>query len=674
MTETDEKLPTELLKEIHVNGIDGTTGDYSLPPMSSAAWAGVIKGESGPKDMTDFEDKKHRAVDSPVAETVTDQLDLAQMGWAVVFPAEMEEKRREAIKEALSPLLQHRQEKAGDLYRIFEGESGYRSKGEQGRPESKRDFCKRQSPEIKRGPARPEQMPFYVLLVGSPEEIPFEFQFQLDVMRGVGRLDFGNDLEGYARYAQSVVAAETGAVKLPRKAAFFSVRNPGDDATLISDRYLARPLLANLQQPKLQGEIPLKFAWDFGLAPSGEKKELARLLSGKDQTPALLFTASHGMVFPSAQKQQFSEQGALLCQHWVKDAPVSRDDYFAAEELDDANLLGLVAMFFACFGVGTPRFDYFTPPNATEKTKIAPHSFISALPNRMLRQGALAVIGHVDRAWGHSFISPGSNVEIEAFVTAMRKLLNGDPVGLATDPSFNLKYADMTTTLSETLQKLQWNPTYLDDEELVRLWTANNDTRSYAVLGDPAARIPFVQKGAAGKRPATPAVLPKDVADRLVTLQADIGPTPDIDYTAEAKVTPQGDVKVEAEHLQAVDQDFAIQINQITKSLQEFGDKIAKAVSEAAEKILTLEVRTYTADNLNVITPKNTGNAELRALTHVDFDGDMRVFVPSTGAEVDTELWEIHREMVREAQTNRAAFLAAMAKLASDLLGMIKIK
>jgi hypothetical protein len=667
MTETEEKLPAELLKEICANGIDGTTGDYSLPPMSSAALAGIIKGESGPGNLNELQFKKNRPVDSPVSEAVQDPTDLAQAGWAVVFPATMDEKRREAIKEALKPLLDHRQEKAGDLYRVFEGEIGYRS------PESKGDFCKRQSPEIKRGPARPEQMPFYVLLVGSPEEIPYEFQFQLDVMRGVGRLDFGNDLAAYARYAQSIVAAETGAVRLPRKAAFFSVRNPGDDATLISDRYLAHPLFANLQQPKLQSEIPLKFAWDLSLAPSGDKAELARLLSGKDQTPALLFTASHGMVFPSAQKQQLREQGALMCQRWARGAPILRDDYFAADDLGDANLLGLVAMFFACFGVGTPQFDYFTHPHATQKTQIAPHSFISALPNRMLRQGALAVIGHVDRAWGHSFISPGDNVEIEAFVTAMRKLLNGDPIGLATDPSFNLKYADMTTTLAEVLQELQYDPAYLGDEDLVRLWTANNDTRSYAVLGDPAVRVPFVQEGAAETRPAAPAVLPKAVADRLGVLQADIGPA-DLDYTVKAESAPTGDTKVEAEHLRAVDQDFAIQISDITKSLQEFGDKIAKAVSDATEKILTLEVRTYTTDNLNAITSKNTGNAELRALTQVDFDGDMRVFVPSTGAEVDTELWEIHREMVREAQTNRAQFLGAMAKLASDLLGMIKVK
>lgn len=672
MTETEEKSLDQLLQTICANGVNGLTGAYSLPPMSNTALATMIAAESDPANLNELQFKKNRPVDSPVSEAVQDPTDLSQAGWAVVFPAAMDNKRREAIEEALKPLLDHRQEKAGGLYKPYRGDAGYRTN------ESKQDFFKRQTPEIKRGPARPEQMPFYVLLVGSPEEIPYEFQFQLDVMRGVGRLDFGDDLQAYAHYAQNVVAAETGGVALPRKATFFSVRNPGDDATLLSDRYMVPALFANLQQPNLQYEIPLKFPWDLSRAPSGEKAELARLLGGANQTPALLFTASHGIDLPSAPlPQRLSEQGALLCQRWVKDGPVFRDDYFAADDLGNVNLLGLVAMFFACFGLGTPQYDYYTDPKAAARTQIAPYSFTSALPQRMLRQGALAVIGHVDRAWGYSFVSPGGNVEIEAFVLALRKLLNGDPIGLATDPSFNMKYADMTTTLTQELENVRYNPDYLSNEELVKqlvwLWTSNNDARSYAVLGDPAVRIPFAQDvDATGERPSA-ATLPATVLERLTALQAEIAPASAVGYTVKAEgIAPVGDIKVEAEHLEAVNKDFAVQINQITQSLQQFGSKIAEAIRNITQDILTLEVRTYATEDLKDIT-LNTANApDLRALTIVNFDGDMRNYVPTTASGVDEELWQIHREMVREAQANRTQFVSAMAKMASDLLDTIK--
>ncbi len=677
MTATEEKLPADLLKEIYVNGIDGTTGDYSLPPLPNAAWAAVIKGTAPPENLTDLKLKQGPARAYPLPPEVQDSKDLSKTGWAVVFPAEMEEKRREAIKEALSPLLQRRQEQAGDLYKVFEGESGYRMQGEKGRPESIREFYKRQTPEIRPGMsvAHLRQMPFYVLLVGSPEEIPFEFQYQLDVMRGVGRLDFGNDLEAYARYAQNVLAAETGAVQLPRQAAFFSVRNPGDDATLISDRYLVRPLFQQLQQP--DPAAPLRFDWRFTLAASGVRTELERLLSGGERTPALLFTASHGMVFPLGEGQrQLREQGALLCEPWARGMPLRRADYFAAEDLGNVNLLGLVACFFACFGAGTPKFDYFDHPLSRTRNQIAPYGFTGALPKQMLRQGALAVLGHVDRAWGHSFISAGNNVAIEAFVTALRHLLNGDPVGFATDPGFNLKYADLAVVLSEDLKELQRDPTYLDDQELVQLWTANNDARSYVVLGDPAVRIPFAQTDSAvAARAAEPVTLPPVIIERLTTLQAALGPEPGAVYTAQATGAPGGDIRVDEAHKGLVNQDFAIQANEITESLKRFASRIATAIEQITEDILTLEVRTYARDDLKGIALNNPeAGAELRAVTFVDFDGDVRNYVPTTTAGVDEDLWQIHREMVREAQLNRTQFVAALAKMAGELLDTLKLK
>ena len=55
--------------------------------------------------------------------------------------------------------------------------------------------------------------------------------------------------------------------------------------------------------------------WTFNtyLREKATKAQLGNLLGG-DQTPSLLFTASHGMSFSAGQRSTNKSQGALLCQ------------------------------------------------------------------------------------------------------------------------------------------------------------------------------------------------------------------------------------------------------------------------------------------------------------------------------------------------------------------------
>ena len=179
------------------------------------------------------------------------------------------------------------------------------------------------------------------------------------------------------------------------------------------------------------------------------------------ETPALLFTASHGMGFPNGHARQLSDQGALLCQEWP--GPVAwtqeipKSFYFAADDvLAGANLRGLLAFHFACYGAGTPQLDDFPASfgGLPQRAGIAPRPFVARLPQRVLGGGALAVVGHVERAWTTSFLGdPPAGRQIQAFADTLGRLLRGDPVGFAME-AFNNRYAALSELLATELREI----------------------------------------------------------------------------------------------------------------------------------------------------------------------------------------------------------------------------
>jgi len=472
--------------EILVNGVDALTGRYLSTPRTARELAerAVRPGVSaaGLREiqwkLEQDREKQGRSSfdDNPFRRPIpgVDPLRLDSAGWCVVFAPEAA-----GLRAPLERLLDHRKRQAGSLYKeVVYG---------RGQP-NKAGFL--QKVDAPQGQPDPEKLPYYVLLVGDPGTISFRFQVELDVQYAVGRLWLEKP-EDYERYADAVVDAETARVRpRPRRITFFGVSNDDDRPTQRLRTELIEPLGLALQGYE---------GWDCRshLGPEASKGVLRELLGGPD-TPALLFTGSHGLGFRveesrlgEIQARQLAEQGALVCQDWPgpenwKGELLAEHSFAAGDLRPKPDLRGLIAFQFACYSGGTPELDGFAEEPFGQPPRIALEPFLARLPQRLLGGGALAVLAHVDRAWTTGF-SPNGKSDPKVFESTLKSLLLGEPLGWATE-YLNQRYSELATELGHHFEDQAYlQPT--NQEAFSRVWRATNDARNFLVLGDPAVRL-----------------------------------------------------------------------------------------------------------------------------------------------------------------------------------------
>jgi hypothetical protein len=478
-------MPDDL---IVLNGINGATGDYYTQPMAQSDAAGfassITQDPDSQKLLSVFTQQATAAhLGLPFDR---DPKILKEAGWCVVFHA----KEDDTVKKALQPLIEHRQKQIGDdkVVKVLDYNDG----------ETVQRWLARF--HVAPGSVDATKVPLYVLLIGSPEKIPFDFGHMLDVEYCVGRLHFDTP-DGYAQYVQSVIDYETGAtVPNRREVAFWAPRHINDGPTRLSADFLVKPLAqGDTDRPSVIQRLSDRAGKPFGtryLAPANSMKaDLLSLLrpAAGASGPAFLFTASHGMGWPLNHANQATATGALLCQDFpgAGFGPIQPSQYCAAADIpNDAHVHGLVSFHFACFGGGTPKNDLFMHKPGTQPPQIAPSAFISPLPKALLSHrngGALAVIGHVERAWMSSIATVGAGVQLIPFENVLGYILLGLPVGYALK-DFNERYAALSTALAALIEKRDFGDT-VPDSDLATRWTDRNDAQSYTLLGDPGVRV-----------------------------------------------------------------------------------------------------------------------------------------------------------------------------------------
>jgi hypothetical protein len=412
---------------------------------------------------------------------------MEEVGWGLVFPAAVDadaKARRAEIVEAMSPLLELRRSEVGERFKVLDW----------AKTESREQFLGKYDQPT--GPIDPDKVPYHQLVIAGPDAITFDQQFSLDVPASVGRLWFDEldsddpavrkiGLDALDRYARMVRDLET-TKQYPRERVmrFLGTAN-GDPATASSSSRLV-PKLGTVKAKDWTVDAP-----SIGAGAATRAAFAAHF--GGDKTPAILFTASHGIDFGAGDENQRRWQGAPICQEWDWfDGAPSRDHLFTAEDVSaDANVAGMIAFLFACHGAGTPVDNQFGKVLGHPAT-LAKKPFVAALPNRLLsheKGPALAVLGHVERAFESSFLLDGVD-QLSHYQSTLRGLAKGQRVGHAME-NFSQRFSDLATILVREINRMDAGvPTKAAIARVVALWTVAHDARNYILLGDPAARIP----------------------------------------------------------------------------------------------------------------------------------------------------------------------------------------
>jgi hypothetical protein len=411
-----------------------------------------------------------------------------RVGWGLVLPenkelsvtekaaaADAPEMLRELLKARPgSPVLRYRASQMGQFLRRYDTDG--------------QDYDLQLSGS-ERGAGK-NKLPRYLLIYGSPQQIPWRFQYLLNGPCFTGRLDLtGEALENY------VAALLTDWKDAACQAAYpvvWATDHGADDITWLMRHTIAEPL-----RDKLAGDPQIKEVRTL-VGDEATWPKLLAALSEAERQPALVVTTSHGMTGPVGNPEAMARDLGILVD--ARRRLSSPDEIIAVWQPD-----GAVWYAHACCSAGSDkqtRFQGLAPAGSSvEQVLLAVAGLgarIAPLPQALLgtKRPLRAFIGHVEPTFDWTLRQPRTRQALtETIQQALYDQMYRErpaPVGLAFDGVYR-HVGELLSLWQEAFQEVA-SPDAAKRKTARRMALETQltalDRQSMVILGDPTVALP----------------------------------------------------------------------------------------------------------------------------------------------------------------------------------------
>ncbi len=334
---------------------------------------------------------------------------------------------------------------------------------------------------------KPSELPKYLLIVGSPAEVPWQLQYVLSSRQGVGRLDLPEPELG--RYVDALLADWAGATADPKRAVVWSVVHDAEDITALLRTAIARKVRDRLAGDSDIGQAGARFLDGAADPAAATRGALATALAA--ERPALVVTTSHGKTGPlNDSKAMARDLGLLVDQDFRTLDP---GDLLAAWQPD-----GAIWYAHACCSAGSSAESNFAGlfPAGDDAERVLSAvaglgDLTAPLPCRLLGadKPLRAFIGHVEPTFDWTLKEPttGQPLTEELGRAIYPELYLGKPAGLAFEG-----WQGQANSIHSLAAKLDARVSAgeVTGAEALFPRLAWRDIESTVLLGDPTAAMP----------------------------------------------------------------------------------------------------------------------------------------------------------------------------------------